>query len=154
VCNYNASSHLTSITKVYAWFQVSRNGRYRRHRVTEFFGNINISMNIKLLPILLGLLGLTCYSIYLESSPYIEYKTTAPLIDSELLTTTEHLRLGYKLDNNLYFELGPMSHGEGYEFGWKRTQDRWTFKGKVEGYHNSKNIFNNKVQTEIRYTFD
>ena len=84
---------------------------------------------------------------------YIEYKTTAPLIDSELLSSTKHLRLGYKLDNDFYFELGPMSHGEGYEFGWKRTQNQWSFKGKVEGYHNSKNIFNNKIQTEIRYTF-
>ena len=96
------------------------------------------------------------------SSPYIEYKNKAKIVDQpyildktlDLTNSTDHLRLGYKLDNNMYFEVGPMTHGQGYELGYKFNTERWTIKGKIEGNHNSNNQFNNQIQTEIRYTFD
>jgi hypothetical protein len=92
------------------------------------------------------------------SSPYIEYKNTVPLIENtegyQLYDTTDHLRFGYKLDNNMYFEAGPMTHGKGFELGYKFNNERWTFKGKIEGNHNESNVFKSKVQTEIRYTFE
>ena len=101
-------------------------------------------------------------SVYAESSPYIEYKNKANIVDEpyilnqtiDLNDSTDHLRLGYKLDNNMYFELGPMTHGQGYELGYKFQRDNWTIKGKIEGNHNTQEQFKNKLQTEIRYTFD
>ena len=101
-------------------------------------------------------------SIYIESSPYIEYKNKAKIVDEpyildkalDFTNSTDHLRFGYKLDNNMYFEAGPMTHGKGFELGYKFNNERWTFKGKIEGNHNESNVFKSKVQTEIRYTFD
>ena len=97
-------------------------------------------------------------SLPIASSPYIEYKNTVPLIENtegfQLYDTTDHLRFGYKLDNNMYFEVGPMTHGKGYELGYKFNNERWTFKGKIEGNHNESNIFKSKIQTEVRYTFE
>tara|TARA_B110000858_G_C17476777_1_gene325304 strand:- start:128 stop:481 length:354 start_codon:yes stop_codon:yes gene_type:complete len=102
------------------------------------------------------------YSIYLESSPYIEYKNKAGILDEPYIldkaidfnNSTDHLRFGYKLDNNMYFEAGPMTFGTGYELGYKFNIEKWTIKGKIEGNHDSKKQFKNQIQTEIRYTFE
>jgi hypothetical protein len=120
------------------------------------------SLPLYILPHLILALFASVYAIHLESSPYIEYKNKANIVDEpyilnqtiDLNDSTDHLRLGYKLDNNMYFELGPMTHGQGYELGYKFQRDNWTIKGKIEGNHNTQEQFKNKLQTEIRYTFD
>jgi len=88
------------------------------------------------------------------ANPYIEFKNELPMRDTTLGTETNHLRLGYKLDNNFYIESGPMTGGYGFETGYKVQKGKWIFKGKFEGSNtNNKDYFKSKLQTEIRYTF-
>ena len=85
------------------------------------------------------------------AGPYVEYKHENQHKDWKFDKNTEHLRLGYKAKNNLYFELGPMTNGHSYEAGYKIKLNRFTFKGKLE----TKDIgtSKSKLETEIRYNF-
>ena len=81
---------------------------------------------------------------YLGAAPYIEYKNEAQFQYDNYIKNSNYFRAGYKFDNNIYLELG-----ETQEFGYKFDGVNWTFKGKIE----FKNENNNKLETEIRYTF-
>ena len=88
------------------------------------------------------------------ANPYLEFKNVVPFEDTYSQTSTSHLRLGYKLKNNLYVEGGVMSHGTSYEAGYKFSRGNWTIKGKWEGMDsNQRDTFNSKLETEIRFTF-
>ena len=88
------------------------------------------------------------------ANPYLEFKNVVPFRDTYSQTSTSHLRLGYKLKNNLYVEGGVMSHGTSYEAGYKFSKGNWTIKGKWEGTDsNQRDTFNSKLETEIRFTF-
>jgi len=88
------------------------------------------------------------------ANPYLEFKNVVPFRDTYSQTSTSHLRLGYKLKNNLYVEGGVMSHGTSYEAGYKFSRGNWTIKGKWEGMDsNQRDTFNSKLETEIRFTF-
>jgi len=88
------------------------------------------------------------------ANPYLEFKNVVPFVDTYSQTSTSHLRLGYKLKNNLYVEGGVMSHGTSYEAGYKFSRGNWTIKGKWEGTDsNQRDTFNSKLETEIRFTF-
>ena len=99
-------------------------------------------------------------TIYLPAAfagePYIEYKNASAFIDREYLDQVNYLRPGYKWDNNLYVEAGPMylddDWGTGAEAGYKFKLDKITLKGKWEGaqYHGD---LKHKLETEIRYTW-
>jgi hypothetical protein len=88
------------------------------------------------------------------ANPYLEFKNVVPFVDTYSQTSISHLRLGYKLKNNLYVEGGVMSHGTSYEAGYKFSKGNWTIKGKWEGTDsNQRDTFNSKLETEIRFTF-
>lgn len=88
------------------------------------------------------------------ANPYLEFKNVVPFRDTYSQPSISHLRLGYKLKNNLYVEGGVMSHGTSYEAGYKFSKGNWTIKGKWEGTDsNQRNTFNSKLETEIRFTF-
>ena len=88
------------------------------------------------------------------ANPYLEFKNTVPFKDYHSETSTSHLRLGYKFDNNFYVEGGAMSNGSSYEAGYKFKKGKWTIKGKWEGSDSSKkDYFKSKIETEFRYTF-
>ena len=88
------------------------------------------------------------------ANPYLEFKNVVPFRDTYSQPSISHLRLGYKLKNNLYVEGGVMSHGTSYEAGYKFSRGNWTIKGKWEGMNsNQRDTFNSKLQTEIRFTF-
>jgi hypothetical protein len=92
--------------------------------------------------------------IAVAGNPYVEFKNVVPFVDNYSQTSTSHLRLGYKLKNNLYVEGGVMSHGTSYEAGYKFSRGNWSIKGKWEGLNsNQRDTFNSKLQTEIRFTF-
>ena len=80
----------------------------------------------------------------LGAAPYIEYKNEAQFQYDNYIKNSNYFRAGYKFDNNMYLELG-----ETQEVGYKFNRVNWTFKGKIE----FKNENNNKLETEIRYTF-
>ena len=91
-----------------------------------------------------------------EPRYYMEYKHTAPFLDSNLLSEkiTQDLRLGSKWDH-FYFEAGDAMidghHGLGWEGGYKFKADHWEFKGKWEG--RDIDSMKHKVETEVRYNF-
>ena len=85
------------------------------------------------------------------AGPYIEYKHEHQHKDWKFDKNTQHLRLGYKAKNNLYFELGPMTNGYSYEAGYKVKLNRFTFKGKLETKDTG--MAKSKLETEIRYNF-
>ena len=88
------------------------------------------------------------------ANPYLEFKNVVPFRDTYSQPSISHLRLGYKLKNNLYVEGGVMSHGTSYEAGYKFSRGNWTIKGKWEGTDsNQRDTFNSKLETEIRFTF-
>mgnify|MGYP006970503397 FL=1 len=88
------------------------------------------------------------------ANPYLEFKNVVPFRDTYSQPSMSHLRLGYKLKNNLYVEGGVMSHGTSYEAGYKFSKGNWTIKGKWEGTDsNQRDTFNSKLETEIRFTF-
>ena len=88
------------------------------------------------------------------ANPYLEFKNVVPFVDTYSQTSISHLRLGYKLKNNLYVEGGVMSHGTSYEAGYKFSRGNWTIKGKWEGTDShQRDTFNSKLETEIRFTF-
>ena len=88
------------------------------------------------------------------ANPYLEFKNVVPFRDTYSQPSISHLRLGYKLKNNLYVEGGVMSHGTSYEAGYKFSKGNWTIKGKWEGTDsNQRDTFNSKLETEIRFTF-
>ena len=88
------------------------------------------------------------------ANPYLEFKNVVPFVDTYSQTSISHLRLGYKLKNNLYVEGGVMSHGTSYEAGYKFSRGNWTIKGKWEGTDsNQRDTFRSKLETEIRFTF-
>ena len=88
------------------------------------------------------------------ANPYLEFKNVVPFVDTYSQPSISHLRLGYKLKNNLYVEGGVMSHGTSYEAGYKFSKGNWTIKGKWEGTDsNQRDTFNSKLETEIRFTF-
>ena len=88
------------------------------------------------------------------ANPYLEFKNVVPFRDTYSQTSISHLRLGYKLKNNLYVEGGVMSHGTSYEAGYKFSRGNWTIKGKWEGTDShQRDTFNSKLETEIRFTF-
>ena len=88
------------------------------------------------------------------ANPYLEFKNVVPFRDTYSQPSISHLRLGYKLKNNLYVEGGVMSHGTSYEAGYKFSRGNWSIKGKWEGLNsNQRDTFNSKLQTEIRFTF-
>ena len=108
---------------------------------------------MKLKFVLLVVLLTTPFAI-LYANPYLELKNTVPFKDHHSGTSTSHLRLGYKFDNNFYVEGGAMSHGSSYEAGYKFKKRKWTLKGKWEGSDSSKrDYFKSKIETELRYTF-
>ena len=80
----------------------------------------------------------------LGATPYIEYKNEAQFQYENYLKNSSYFRAGYKFDNNMYLEVG-----ETQELGYKFDGVNWTFKGKLE----FKNENNNKLETEVRYTF-
>ena len=88
------------------------------------------------------------------ANPYLEFKNVVPFRDTYSQPSISHLRLGYKLKNNLYVEGGVMSHGTSYEAGYKFSRGNWTIKGKWEGTDShQRDTFNSKLETEIRFTF-
>ena len=67
---------------------------------------------------------------------------------------TQHLRLGYKFDNKMYLEAGPMTDGYSFETGYKFKMDNLVIKGKFEGADSDKRDYiKSQLETEIRYTF-
>ena len=89
-----------------------------------------------------------------NANPYLEFKNVVPFVDTYSQTSISHLRLGYKLKNNLYVEGGVMSHGTSYEAGYKFSKGNWTIKGKWEGTDsNQRDTFRSKLETEIRFAF-
>mgnify|MGYP001167999156 CR=1 FL=1 len=89
-----------------------------------------------------------------QANPYIEIKNELPFVDLTSQSSVTHYRLGYKFDNNMYVEAGPMTNGNSFEIGYKFKRGNWTFKGKFEGKDkNTKDFIGSKVETEIRYTF-
>ena len=53
------------------------------------------------------------------AGPYAEYKNEYEMRDWNKTKSVEHMRFGYKAENNLYFEIGPMTSGHSYESGYK-----------------------------------
>ena len=98
---------------------------------------------------------LTSMFIYsAQADTYIEVKNELPFRDFDSQQDVTHLRLGYKFDNNMYVEGGPMTDGKSFEMGYKFQKGNWTFKGKVESKdRNDRDFIGSKVETEIRYTF-
>jgi hypothetical protein len=90
-------------------------------------------------------------SLDIKAAPYVEWKNEYELKEWTHTKTTNHFRVGYKTDDNLYFEIGPMTDGHSYEAGYKFKFDAVTVKGKLE----TKDTGNTKtkVETEVRYTF-
>ena len=50
-----------------------------------------------------------------QANTYIEVKNELPFRDFDSQQDTTHLRLGYKFDNNMYVEAGPMTDGKSFE---------------------------------------
>jgi len=75
------------------------------------------------------------------ANPYIEYKRTEKLHEAP----KEYLRAGYKAKNNTYLEIGDSSWEAGYKVKFKK----FLVKGKLEHTDGK-----NKLETEIRYTFE
>jgi len=88
-----------------------------------------------------------------HANPYIEYKHEHQHKDWKFDKNTQHLRFGYKADNNLYLEAGPMTDGYSWESGYKFKRDKFTFKGKLETKDADGSVPKSKLETEIRYTF-
>ena len=86
-----------------------------------------------------------------NAAPYIEYKNEYELKEWNHTKTTDHLRLGYKAKNNMYFEIGPMTKGHSYEAGYKFKFDAVTVKGKLETKDTGD--AKTKVETEVRFNF-
>ena len=86
------------------------------------------------------------------ANPYIEYKNEYELKDWNYYQEKDFLRFGYVSDlpGALYFEIGPMTHGDyAWETGYKfRMNNGWEWKGKIETKDSK-----TKVETEIRFTF-
>ena len=88
------------------------------------------------------------------AAPYIEYKNELPFKGEKSQDVTQHLRLGYQFDNNIYLEAGPMTDGYGFETGYKFRMDNLVIKGKFEGADSDeRDYIKSKLETEIRYTF-
>ena len=90
-------------------------------------------------------------SLDIKAAPYIEYKNEYELKEWNHTKTTDHLRLGYKAKNNMYFEIGPMTKGHSYEAGYKFKCDAVTVKGKLETKDTGD--AKTKVETEVRFNF-
>ena len=89
-----------------------------------------------------------------QANTYIEVKNELPFKDFDSQQDVTHLRLGYKFDNNMYVEGGPMTDGKSFEMGYKFKRGNLTFKGKVESKdRKDRDFIDSKVETEIRYTF-
>ena len=86
-----------------------------------------------------------------NAAPYMEYKNEYELKEWDPTKTTNHLRLGYKAKNNMYFEIGPMTKGHSYEAGYKFKFDAVTVKGKLETKDTGD--AKTKVETEVRFNF-
>ena len=78
-----------------------------------------------------SLLLLLMFSSSVFAGPYVEYKNEYELKEWTHTKTTNHLRLGFKAKNNMYFEIGPMTKGHSYEAGYKFKFDAVTVKGKL-----------------------
>jgi len=87
------------------------------------------------------------------AGPYIEYKHEYEMRDWRYTKDVNHLRIGYKADNNLYFEIGPMTDGYSHEAGYKFKVNKFTFKGKLETKDTDLSLPKSKLETEIRYSF-
>lgn len=98
--------------------------------------------------------ALLCVSVSgANATPYVEFKTKQKFINDNYDNTANHLRLGFKADNNLYFEAGPMTDGYSAEIGYKvKFNNSFTLKGKWEG--EDTNRLKHGFETELRYTFD
>lgn len=107
--------------------------------------------NFKLFMKGLVVFALIFISIDVFAKPYVEYKNEYSLKEWKHTKTTNHLRVGYKAENNLYFEVGPMTEGHSYEAGYKFKFNALTFKGKVET--KDAGISDTKVETEVRLNF-
>ena len=83
---------------------------------------------------------------------YIEYKNELKFINSEFDKRVDHLRIGYRFENDAYFEIGPRTDGVSGEVGYKyEFSDAWSWKGKWEA--NETLGFQHKIEAEIRYRF-
>ena len=98
---------------------------------------------------------LTCMIIFtVQANTYMEVKNEILLRDLTSQTSTTHYRLGYKFDNNMYVEVGPMTDEKSFELGYNFKKGNWTFKGKLEDKNViHKDYLGRKIETEIRYTF-
>lgn len=85
-----------------------------------------------------------------HAAPYVEYKNE---YDVQKEMHVNHVRGGYKWDNNFYVEAGKMTEGWGSEIGYKWKQDNWELKGKFETKKKNEHSPNSKLETELRYTF-
>ena len=97
------------------------------------------------------LLVLLIASASVLAQPYVEYKNEYELKEGVHTKTTNHLRLGYKAKNKLYFEIGSMTKGHSYEAGYKFKKDGVTVKGKLETKDTGD--AKTKVETEVRFNF-
>ena len=86
-----------------------------------------------------------------SADPYIEYKNELKYRDTNFREDIHHFRLGYNFEK-FYFEGGPRSDGYATEVGYKIKQGPLTFKGKWEG--SKTEVFDHKLETEIRYTWN
>ena len=85
------------------------------------------------------------------AGPYAEYKNEYEMRDWNKTKSVEHMRFGYKAENNLYFEIGPMTSGHSYEAGYKFKFNEVVVKGKLETKDTGE--AKTKIETEIRFNF-
>lgn len=92
------------------------------------------------------------YSISKLGGAYLEYKSEVKFRNSNHRNSVDHLRFGYKFDNNVYIEVGPRTDGTSGELGYKyKFSDTWSIKGKWEAHDIDR--FKHKLETELRYSF-
>lgn len=98
--------------------------------------------------------ALLCLSVSsANATSYVEYKTKQKFSYNDYDKSVNHLRLGYKADNNLYFEAGKMTDGYSAEIGYKfKFNEKFVLKGKWEGEDTTK--FKHGFETELRYIID
>ena len=88
------------------------------------------------------------------AGPYAEYTHEFELKDwvKSHAEATDMMRFGWETENNLYFEIGPMTHGHSYEAGYQFTFDDITMKGAIET-EDTNGGSKTKVETVIRFNF-
>lgn len=86
-----------------------------------------------------------------HAESYAEYRNDLKFENSSFGSGINYLRLGYRFNNNVYFDIGPRTDGISAEVGYKyEFLNDWVIKGKWEG--SEVDDLRHKLETELRYS--